>query len=315
MSEPATILVTGAAGFMGRHLLRSVARSKNQARWCAVDLAPPERWWDTPEDFQFVRADCADLGECEQLLREHAPSAVVHLAGVTRRGASSEERELLFRSNLVSTCNMLKALSRSGAAPTHFVLASSGLTYGNQPSPFTEALPAIPVDDYSMCKMLAEQAVLSYARAGLVRACILRPAVVYGPGQSGDMFVPAMLGALRAGRRFAMTAGKQTRDFIYIEDVVKAMALVVERGLEGTYNIGTGEGIAMRDVAELVARLLHCPGLLGIGDLPYREREVWAYALDPSRLRAEGWQPHVSIEEGLRRTLDWGESPVCASHG
>jgi nucleoside-diphosphate-sugar epimerase len=190
--------------------------------------------------------------------------------------------------------------------PPHFLLPSTGLIYGDQPGPFREGLPVAPQDDYAISKHLAEQALLGYSRQNLAKACIVRPAVVYGPGQKGDMFVPSLVRTIGAGKRFSMTAGMQKRDMIHVEDLARAVLMLLEAGSEGVFNAGTGIGTEMKTVGELAGRILGRPDLVGIGDLPYRPGEVWEYALDPSRLGIEtGWVPRIDLEEGIRRTIEW----------
>jgi nucleoside-diphosphate-sugar epimerase len=305
-----TVLVTGASGFLGSRVraLVSAALGSLGEPWRAIftDRLPPRAGEGALAAGNFLSCDLAELSQVERLLAETSPDSVVHLAGALGGGASAELRDGLFRSNLMSTCNLLEGLRREGAGRgkrPQFVLASTGLIYGDQRSPFSEDLERRPPNDYSLSKMLAECTLEAYARQGIVRACVLRPAVLYGPAQGGDMFVPALISSLRSGRRFPMTAGAQRRDFVYVDDAARAVLMVVEKKSEGIYNVGSGRGIAIREVGEVIATMLGRPDLLGIGDLPYREHEVWDYVLDATRLRALGWMPETEIREGLLNTV------------
>lgn len=304
------ILVTGGAGFVGGHLRAAIERGNQPGRWIFTDRALPVSA-GTRHRSAFIACDLGDLRTVETLLSETTPATILHLAGSTRIGATAELRDTLFRSNLMTTCNLLEVIrrrrDRNTKAP-HFVLASTGLIYGDQPGPFTETLDLLPPNDYSLTKFLAEQTVHVFAKQTAVRACILRTALLYGPGQVGEMFIPSLIAAVQAGRRFPMTAGAQRRDFVFIADMVAALLLAVETELEGIYNIGSSRAVAMREVGEAVAALFDRRDLLGIGDLPYREREVWDYTLDSARLRTKGWAPRTGLDEGLRRTI-YGDKP------
>jgi nucleoside-diphosphate-sugar epimerase len=298
------ILLTGAGGFIGRHVLREAASGGSADLWILTDFRQPERWWGLPGRTEFVAGDLAGSAFCAELFRRAEITHVVHLAGWLGKGDSKENRDMLIRANLLSTLHLLDA-ARS-VPPPHFLLPSTGLIYGDQPGPFREDLPVAPQDDYAISKHLAEQALVAHARQKLSKACIVRPAVVYGSGQQGDMFVPSLVRSLAAGRRFAMTPGGQKRDMIHVQDLARAVLLLLEAGSEGVFNAGTGVGTEMKAVGEIAGRIFGRPDLIGIGDLPYRTREVWDYALDPSRLGTEtGWVPRIDLEEGIRRTIEW----------
>jgi nucleoside-diphosphate-sugar epimerase len=304
MDPMRTILLTGAGGFIGRHVLRDAASRGSRDRWILTDLRAPQAWWGLPGRTEFVAGDLADRGFCRDLSAKGDITHVIHLAGWLGKGGSDEDRDILLRANLLSTVNLLDAL-REREAP-HFLLPSTGLVYGDQQGPFHEAMPVLPRDDYAWSKHLAEQTLLTYARNGLARACIVRPAVIYGPGQRGEMFIPSLVRSLREGKRFAMTAGEQKRDLLCVEDLARALLLLCESNLEGKFNAGTGRGVLLKEIARIGAGLLGRPELLGLGDIPYRSQEVWDYALDPSRLQeATGWEPLVALEEGIRKTIEW----------
>lgn len=315
---PKTILVTGAAGFVGRHLLRIVAES-SQGRWDAKkevdpghtwigsDREEPAEWWGQPSDMRFVAADLEDQEQVDRLVGDTDPSIVVHLAGRTLVDATPDDCARSFGANLMSTCNLLQPLRRlSGkhGEPTQFILCSTGQVYGDQSRPFSEEMDPHPPDDYGLSKLLAEQSLLAYAREQSIRACILRPAVLYGPRQTGETFIPTLVATLNEGRRFAMTGGDQRQDFLFVDDMVRAILLAIRTSLVGTYNVGSGQAVPLRSVGELAARLFEHPELLGGGELPDRNGKIRSQALDSSRLQRVGWRAQVGLEEGIRRTIE-----------
>jgi nucleoside-diphosphate-sugar epimerase len=296
------ILLTGASGFIGRHLLKEAASQGGNDRWVLTDLCAPQAWWGTPELTEFVAGDLGDRAFCRGLFEGRGITHVIHLAGWLGKGNSDGNRDTLLRANLNSTVHLLDA---ADGVP-HFLLPSTGLIYGNQDGPFREELEVKPQDDYAWSKHLAEETLRIYARRGKARACIVRPAVIYGAGQKGEMFIPTLVQALRKGEHFAMTAGEQKRDMLYVSDLARAILMLVQGDVEGVFNAGTGQGLPMKEIGEIAGRLFGTPELVGLGEIPYRDREVWDYALAPLRLKeATGWEPLIDLETGISKTIEW----------
>lgn len=298
------VIVTGAFGFLGRNLLRMAREADSNETWIALSPEPCPGDLELPRRATIEHVDLADAAALRRICSDVQPDAVVHLAAVTNPAETPENRAKVFRVNVAGTADLLYAIERNCPTKPHFIVASSGLVYGNQTGPFVETMDLRPKDVYGLSKLLVEEAVKAYGRVGAIRPCILRPAILYGPGQGGSMLIPTMIAALREGKRFPMTEGAQLRDFVYVDDMVRAIMVALGSGLEGTFNVGTGKGVAIRMVAELIGKLFDRPHLLGFGEVPYRESEVWSYTLDPSRLHAEGWVPKVSFEAGLRCTIE-----------
>lgn len=301
-----TILLTGAAGFIGRHILREAARQGSTDRWIITDLATPPDWWGLPVFTRFIEGNLCDAAMVKTIFDNWTPDTVIHMAGWIGRASTPENREALLRANLMSTFHLLDAIKAKAIKPPMFMLPSTGLIYGNAKGPFKEEFELSPLDDYALSKLLAEQTLKTFASHGVVRSCIVRPAVIYGEGQKGDMFIPALVNNLLEGRRFPMTAGEQKRDMLFVGDLARAILLLVKGEVEGIFNAGTGQGLPMKTVGEIASGVVGSSELVGIGEIPYRQNEVWDYALDPSRLKAAtGWEPEVGLEDGVRRTILW----------
>ncbi|MCB9497339.1 MAG: NAD(P)-dependent oxidoreductase [Fibrobacteria bacterium] len=295
------VLLTGAAGFIGRNLLG--AEGARAFDWIALDRAFPDGGPGGIVD--RVVDPMEDPASLAEVVRRTRPDAVVHLAGWLGKGGTPENRTRLLQANLGSTWNLLDALALGGRREVPFLLASSALVYGDREGPFREDMECRPVDEYGMSKFLAEEAVRCHGRRGVVAPCVLRPAVVYGPGQTGGMFVPALASALSRGERFPMTAGAQKRDLIHVRDLCDAILALVSQSRSGTFNVGTGNGVSMLEIGRILAAMAGRSDLLGVGEIPYRESEVWEYAVDSSALREQvGWRPRIELQDGLRETLD-----------
>jgi nucleoside-diphosphate-sugar epimerase len=186
-------------------------------------------------------------------------------------------------------------------APRAIVYLSSAELYGGAPVPFREDGPIDPRTPYAQAKRDGELAIAAAAP----RVIVLRPGVVYGPGQPERMLFAKVAAALAAGARVALSPGDQTRDFVWIDDVA---ALVARAALAdapaGVYNAGTGREVSVRDACLGIAAALGADraALLDFGAQPYRAGEQMRYALDPARAAAAlGWRATVSLEDGLAR--------------
>jgi UDP-glucose 4-epimerase len=165
-----------------------------------------------------------------------------------------------------------------------------------------------PVSAYSFSKQCATHlSQMMHASFGLP-VVVVRPSLAYGPGQHSDMFLPALIDSLLRGAPFAMTRGEQTRDYVYVGDLVEALLRAgVGPGIDGEIiNIGSGQATRIADLVQRVEALLDAPGLVQLGVLDYRTGEAMAYSFDVGKAHsALGWLPQTSIDDGLRSTIAW----------
>lgn len=297
------VLVTGANGFVGRHVVRACSRRKGY-RVVAVDLHERSAHSGPPDmPVEYLQCNLATVDAADTLCSRGPFTDVIHLAGFVAKGDDDNTYRTAFRANTEATLHALQAAQACNAA---FVFPSTGLIYGNRPGPFTEDMTPNPGDFYALSKLLCEQLIDFYARRHGMRTVVLRPSIIYGPSQTGSMLIPSLLDALREGRPFPMTAGEQKRDFVFIDDVVRAFLLAIDGShAAGVFNIASGTSTPIRDVAALTESLTRTTGLVRYGELPYREHEVWEYALDNTLATRElGWAPQVGLEDGIRRTIE-----------
>ncbi len=203
-----------------------------------------------------------------------------------------------------------RVLEASGA--TRIVYLGSGESYGLQDVPFREATPLRGTSPYSRAKIAGEEAVAAKAKELGAGAYLLRLGVVFGPGQKGQMLIPALLSSLLQRRRFPMTRGDQTRDVIYVDDVVRLIARCLDDDAPaGIYNGGRGVEVPVIDVVTRVVEVasrhlgVDLMPLLDAGAVPYRDGEQMRYVFDVSRAKELlGWAPEVDIDDGIERTVE-----------
>ncbi len=296
------ILVTGASGFIGRHACRALEACG--ARVIALTRRPSSS--DIPVAEALV-VDLADASAVQIAIRKAEPTAVVHLAASRNNGVAIAAYRSSYNANLCAALNLAEAII-DGDECRRFVYLSSSEEYGAAPVPFNAAFREAPLTPYGLSKLAVTQLLQALAATHDLPLAVLRPTVVYGPGQGAHMFVSALVRALVAGERFSMTAGEQTRDYIYIDDVVDGIlrALTAQSIRPEALNLGSGTPIRLRDLATSVARLVgpRAESLIDFGSIAYRSGEAMGYWADNTGSAAVlGWKPRVPLEEGLRRTI------------
>ena len=278
-----TILVTGANGFIGQHLLKYLKGYKV----VAADRS----------DF-----DLTDLISMRAFFKMHNPDIVINLAANKSRGASFEDFRQMIEVNLLGALNILEA-SVSCSSIKHFIFIGSAEEYGDSEAPFFEEQKEKPASAYAYSKTASKILLETLSRHQAIPFTYLRPTLVYGPNQGEEMFLPALIKSLRSEKRFQLTKGEQVRDYLHVKDLCGAILKVIEKPKEAighVYNVGSGEVKSIGDVAKFVSQKLNVEDLLDIGAIPYRENEIFDYRVSIDKIREDlGWVPMTSIEEGL----------------
>ena len=313
MGRPVAV-VTGAAGFLGRALLRALAPQRcdlllltRTGRASRAALAARDAGF-ADERVGVREVTWSDPDSVRAALADSTIDRVWHLAGRRPMGFDAASLSESVRANFEPTAALVGALLER--PPGRFVFAGSAEVYGSQPAPFAEDLALAPATPYAAAKAAAEAVGLAAARGAGLPFTVARMAVVYGPDQEPHMFVPQLVGAAVRGEPFDMSPGEQVRDLVYVDDAAAALVALGDAGNvpPGIYNVGSGEGVALRDLAGLVSRLvLEITGIspgIRMGARPYRPGEIMDYRLDVGRIaQATGWRAGTSLEQGLRYTI------------
>jgi UDP-glucose 4-epimerase len=303
------ILVTGAAGFIGRHLCQRL--HDNGA--CVFGLVRSYRAEKELLFKQYV-IDISDHKQVNQLLQDVQPEMIVHLAAVKNRSDELDAFRRGFNADVLGTINLIEA-SMALQSLISFVFIGSCDEYGQQEMPFVESVREKPNSAYGVTKLAVTQVLQTLARSKSFPAVILRPSVIYGPGQGADMFIPSLIHKLISHQKFAMTKGEQTRDFLYINDMVEAILLaLVTAGINGEIiNISSSSPIRIDYMARKIAQLIgvNAEKLLDFGAMDYRSGETMNYWANNSHAKALlGWAPLVSLEDGLCETVNYYNSII-----
>ena len=300
--QKATVLVTGGTGFLGRHLTEALI-----ARGARVHVLARSR--DSFPTASHARVtvhavDIASQPRVRVLLRRIRPHYVFNLAANVRRNRDHSIRDMM----KVNFFGLLNLLEETSPGLRRFLQVGSADEYGLSSSPFRESARENPVSPYGLSKACATQLCGFFYRQRGCPVTVVRPFVVYGPGQTDDMFIPSIIRSCVDKRPFRMTAGRQTRDVVYVTDAVAALlaAALSTKAIGRVLNVGSGREHSIRDIAIRVARLTGARRWLRIGSLPPRASDTPRVRADLSEIRAAtGWSPRVSLETGLRETIRW----------
>jgi UDP-glucose 4-epimerase len=305
-------LVTGGAGFIGSNLVDALVARGDEVT-VVDDLRTGRRAnleGALAAGAELIELDIRAVAELTALAAERRPEAIFHLAAQNDVRKSIEDPAFDAEINVGGTANVLEAARAGGSGRVVFV-STGGAIYGEgagQQLPLDESTAIAPMSAYGQSKYAAEGYLALYERLYGISGIALRLGNVYGPRQDplGEAGVIAIFcGKLRAGERpLIFGDGTQTRDYLYVGDVVAAALAAAESTVTGPVNLGTGREASVLELAETLGRL---------GDsesfepefAPARAGEVQRIALDASRAERElGWRPTTSLEDGLRQTLD-----------
>jgi UDP-glucose 4-epimerase len=302
-------LVSGGSGFIGSHLVDALLDRGDEV--VAVDNLSTGRRSNLEgaldRGARLIEEDIRDGDVMKKLFAQEQPEIVFHLAAQMDVRVSTARPNYDAEINVLGTLNLLEAARVSNAK--RFVFTSTGgAIYGEaEQLPAGEDSPIRPEAPYGQAKFAAEGYCELYRRLHGLSTVSLRLGNVYGPRQDpfGEAGVIAIFCGklLEGGRPTVFGDGKQTRDYIYVGDVVRAHLIVAGNDLNGSFNVGRGEETSVLDVVEILGGF--GDGVFEADFAPERPGEVLRNALDPSRSKEVlGFEAKVAVSDGLRLTLD-----------
>jgi UDP-glucose 4-epimerase len=296
-------LVTGASGFIGSSVVRRLLRRGNEVAVLLRTGRKPERLKDCLQNVKIIHGDLSQSESLPQVIQQHPLDAVVHLAwfGVT---AEFRNSPLQISQNLVSTLAIWEAAMAAGCKT--WVGLGSQAEYGPCPGVLREDMFPRPITAYGVAKLAACLATAKMSELAGIRHVWLRLLSAYGPGDDERHMLPSVILDLMAVKKPALTRGEQVWDYLYVDDAAEAICVVLEREVTGVFNLASGTTTTIRSIVEQIRNMIDPSLPLGFGEIPYRNDQVMHLEADISRLTtATGWRPSVSLENGLKQTIEW----------
>ncbi|MEM9600513.1 MAG: dTDP-glucose 4,6-dehydratase [Pseudomonadota bacterium] len=323
------LLVTGGAGFIGSAVIRmAVARGHHIVNvdklTYAANLNSLKSVTDNPR-YAFVKADICDLHAIQDILKDHQPDAIMHLAAESHVDRSIDGPDDFIRTNIFGTFTLLKAArsyrDRMGGdrqEQFRFHHISTDEVYGDlglDDPAFSEVTAYDPSSPYSASKAASDHLVRAWARTFDLPILLTNCSNNYGPYQFPEKLVPVViLKALHGDAIPVYGKGQNIRDWLYVDDHADALLTVLDRGRVGdTYNIGGNNERTNLELVETICDLMsrHLPNagvnfrdlIRFVADRPGHDRR---YAINATKIETElGWSPSVSTDEGFDRTVTW----------
>ncbi len=303
------ILVTGAAGFVGGHLMSELFRAHHTV--VAVDAVPPPgngKPFAGDAVCEWHTVDLLDVVAVAKLVEECRPDALVHLAAIASVPQSQAQPDQTYRINVRGTLNLLR-LFRRHAPAARLLIVSTAQVYGNRrrTAPLRENTVLEPGSAYAESKAWADFLALLYAERFGLAVMTVRPHNHTGPGQSPTYAVPAfarqVADVVRGRATLPLIVGNldSRRDISDVRDIVAAYRLLLENGRPGhAYNVASGRQVSMRDIVSLFCRFAGIEPAVRVDPDRWRPTDE-SPSLDITALRADtGWTPRIPLEETLQ---------------
>lgn len=319
-----TILITGGAGFIGSNVLIYLFDKYKDYNFIVLDILTyaadvkniPDRIKKSSR-FKFWYGDVRNAKLVEHLVEQ--ANVVVHFAAETHVTRSIYDDSIFFETDVLGTQRVSNAVLRNREKIEKFIHISTSEVYGTAvSSKMSESHPLNPMSPYAAAKTGADRLVYSYVATYKIPATIIRPFNMYGPQQHLEKLIPRFITSCILGEPLSIHGtGDSKRDFTYVEDLARAIDLVIHAPLKKVagevFNVGSGKDISVNEIANTILKLMkgvdgnslkkHNPYALNVGDRP---GQVFRHTADTSKIRKVlGWQPKVDFKDGIKKTIDW----------
>ncbi len=294
------LVVTAGAGFIGARIVRRA--TEGGARVTVLSRTPSNRGRIADlAEVEVVDCDVLDDAAVRAAMTLARPDVVIHAAGLPDWRREPTLAPSMVRLHALGTTHVLEAARLAGAA--RVVVVGSAGEYGDAEGPLSEERRAQPVDPYSVSKLAATEIALAYDRAFGLPCTVVRPFVVYGPGEPENRLLSTVFRrSLAGGGPTDFTRGEQVRDFVFVDDVAEGALRAAEasKAAGRVLNLGTGVGTRVRDAVALAIEVAGCRVEPVFGALPYRPGEPASLLADTTLCSSTlGWSPSTPLARGL----------------
>ncbi len=297
-------MVTGGSGFIGSHLVNLLLEKD-------YDVVVMDRQAPPSSDIKWVQGDLRWIGDCDRAMRD--VDAVLHLAARISVDESLDYAYEYFSDNVLSTINVLRVSKQRGVS--HFIYTSSCEVYSDiNVGAATETHPCNPISPYAVSKYAAERIALAFGKAYNLKVTVIRPFNTFGERQkafrAGSVIPTFIISALQGKPLVIHGNGSQIRDYVYVRDIAEAHLKVLEGDYteSAIFNVATGKGITIREIAEKVKERIGSAEIKYVED-PCKAARLIRSVGDATKIRSTlGWAPKWSFDKALDRVVRYYKS-------
>lgn len=301
------ILITGGAGFIGSAFVRSIDLNKNKV--CVVDkltyAGDKKRLEHVNKYIDFRRCNIAHQHKLFSIFKDFRPDTVIHFAAETHVDRSLNDHKPFLETNILGTQQLIDACLQFNVKK--MIHVSTDEVYGVRKNhTFKETDVLSPRNPYSAAKAAADHLVLAAYHTYNLPAVIIRPCNIFGPWQYPEKLIPVTIKNALSGKKVPVYGdGKQKREWLYVDDCVRAIHLLIEKGIIGEiYNIGSSIEHENIKTIRRVLKQLNKPDSM-IKFTKDRLGHDFQYGINCQKIKQLGWTPSISFNEGLQFTVDW----------
>ena len=310
------VILTGSTGFIGANILRKFLESEKFEMH--IFLRKESKLWRIEEllndkHLKIHYVDIMDLKSLKKTIEEIQPQYILHLATYGAYPTKQTDEDKIIDTNFKGTVNLMRACQNIDYKC--FINTGSSSEYGKKIEPMSEDDVLEPTDTYGITKAASQMYGYMLAKRFEKNIVHIRLFSTYGYYEEGIRLVPVLAKAIiHKEKSIDMTSGKQTRDFIFVEDIVDAYLHIMEQGalLKGeTINIGTGNTYSIRQLAETMKKVSGSNINLRFGAIKDRPNETYIWCSNPKKMKKMlDWKPKHTLEEGLLKTMKWFEENI-----
>jgi nucleoside-diphosphate-sugar epimerase len=305
--ERKEVLITGGTGFIGLHLTKRLIEEK-----AIVNIITTKKNTDTSfskelyDNVKIWNADLLDFDSLRKCIKQINPKKIFHLAAFVNSDSTIQVSQQCIQTNIQGTMNLLYSLRKVNS--DRFVYVGTSEVYGAGNLPFSEKQPIFPSSPYSITKASGEFFCFFAQKAFNIPVVVLRLSVVYGPNQNPRKLIPYVILCAINGINPVLTKGDQTRDFIYVSDIVEGIiqSSIKDKAIGEIINLGSGEQYSIQSVVTRVINLMNNSVIPLFEALPSRKYELKnSYCSISKARKVLNWVPRVPLDEGLEETINW----------
>ncbi|MEH7108866.1 NAD-dependent epimerase/dehydratase family protein [Bacillus sp. JJ1764] len=299
------VLITGANGFIGSHVVQRMVQEKALVSVIVRESSDLWRIEELKKDIDIHLVDLRDTLSIDKCVKQIKPDFIFHVGAY---GVDSRQKDyhIAASTNIIGTMNLLNSVKDIGCKK--FINVGTCMEYGDKTEIIQENSCLKPDSIYGSTKASASIIAHQIAAENNINLVTLRPFGIFGEKEGSHKFFPYIILSILEGKEVNLTPCEQYRDYCYIENIMDGFVLAAKNEdiKNEIFNIGSGEIFKLKHFVDIIYKEVGLKNQPNYGALPYRTNEVWRQQPDTTKIKSLlNWQPKVSLEKGIKRTINW----------